>query len=528
MTASATDETKRRTVLVGVPALALILVAQAGWSVATTSGTYDETTYLRFGRALYGSLDAEPLADWGVAPLPVLLTSAAPVLAGSPSYPRAITLARVSAIALIGVPLVAVTCWTLLHAFGPGAAIAGTALVTLSPNIVAHASLASTDVCFMVAALAALAALVHDIEKPSRRSRALLGVTLAVALAAKYSALALFAVVALASFATSGGDSKSAVRRAVDALALATGLFGAALLFVWVLHALAMVPMGLPPIEMVRLPAPIVGIARQIHHQSLGESSFLIGRHSDVGWWYYMPAALAMKGTPAELVVGAVALVALSGGWRNWTPGGLVWRIALVVFGALGIVNRIGFGIRYMLVLIPLSTFLAAEWWFGTGEHRRGQLLVPGALVALQLFSAVSIAPHYLSYFNWFAGGPEKGYSRLADSNVDWGQDLPALEAELTRLGAKHPLLSYFGTAPPEAYGIRADRWDAGVREKFDRWDWVAISATNLDGVFLSTDPFEGFRTLTPGARAGYSILLYPTTREDVRRAMATAAIRLQ
>jgi hypothetical protein len=34
-----------------VSALALVLAAQAGWSVATTSGTYDETTYLGFGRA---------------------------------------------------------------------------------------------------------------------------------------------------------------------------------------------------------------------------------------------------------------------------------------------------------------------------------------------------------------------------------------------------------------------------------------------------------------------------------------------
>ena len=511
-----------------VSALALMLAAQAGWSVATTSGTYDETTYLGFGRALYGSLEAKSLAGWGIAPLPVLLTSAAPALAGSPSYPRAITLARISAIVLIGVPLVVITYWTLLHAFGPGAAIAGTALVSLSPNIVAHASLATTDVCFMAAALAALAALVRHIETPSRRSRALLGVTLAVALAAKYSALGLFVVAALALFATSGRQSKSYVRRAVDALALVTGLFGAALMFVWVLHAFAMVPFGLPPIEAVSLPASIVGIARQIHHQSLGEPAFLMGRHSTVGWWYYMPVALAMKSTPAELVVEAGALVALIGGWRNPTPSGLVWRIAFVVFGVAGIVNRIAFGIRYVLVLIPLATFLAAEWWVGTGNNRRRQFIVAGALVALQLFSAVSIAPHYLSYFNWFAGGPEKGYSRLADSNVDWGQDLPALKAELTRLGARHPLLSYFGTALPEAYGVQADRWDGGVQEKFERWDWVAISATNLDGVFLGRDPFADFRALTPDGRAGYSILLYPTSREDVRRAMATAAIRLQ
>jgi len=98
----------------------------------------------------------------------------------------------------------------------------------------------------------------------------------------------------------------------------------------------------------------------------------------------------------------------------------------------------------------------------------------------------------------------------------------------LLRLGAKHPLLSYFGTAPIEAYGVQADRWDGTVQDHFDRWDWVAISATNLDGVFLLSDPFVDFRALTPGGRAGYSILLYPTSREDVRHAMATAASRMR
>jgi 4-amino-4-deoxy-L-arabinose transferase-like glycosyltransferase len=404
-------------------ALALMLAAQAGWSVGTTSGTYDETTYLDHGRALYGSLDAKSLAGWGIAPLPVLLTSAAPALAGSPSYPRAITIARISAIVLIGVPLVVIVYWTLLDAFGLGAAIAGTAFVSLSPNIVAHASLATTDLCFMAAALAALAVLVHYIEAPSRRSCLLLGITSAVALAAKYSALGLFVVAAVALFATSGRRSKSYVRGAVDALALVTVLFGAALIFVWVLHGFAMAPYGLPPIEDVSLPASIVGIARQIHHQSLGEPAFLMGLHSTEGC-------------------------------------SLVWRLAFVVFAAAGIFNRIAFGIRYVLILIPLSVFLAAELWNPAGNNKRRRLVGAGALVALQLLSAVSIAPHYLSYFNWFAGGPENGYSKLADSNVDWGQDLPALKAELTRLGAKHPLLSYFGTAPPESYGVQADRWD--------------------------------------------------------------------
>jgi 4-amino-4-deoxy-L-arabinose transferase-like glycosyltransferase len=509
--------------IVIISALALLLAGQAALAIATTSGTYDETTYLDFGRGLYGSLDAEPFADWGVAPLPVLVTSAAPVIAGSPGYPHAITLARVSAVVLFGVPLVALTYWTLLSAFGAAAAFAGAAFVSLSPNIVAHASLATTDVCFLASTLAVLMALARHLECASRRSCTLLGASLAVALAAKYSAVALFGIVAVASFAGGADGSESRLRRAVDALALAAGLFVVALLFVWALHAFALVPLGLPPSETARLPASIVGLARQLHHQSLGEPAFLLGRHSTAGWWYYMPAALAMKSTPAELVVGAAAFFALARGWRRAAPSALVWRIAFVVFGGFALLNHIALGVRYVLVLIPLSVFLAADLWFGRERADRRRLFAPTAIVALQIASAVAIAPHYLSYFNVFAGGPEHGYARLADSNVDWGQDLPALRSQLQRLGAKHVLLSYFGTAPVETYGIDADRWTGPVDAPLERWDWVAISATTLDGVFLQGDPFAAFRALPPAARAGYSILLYPTSRDDVRKAMAAA-----
>jgi 4-amino-4-deoxy-L-arabinose transferase-like glycosyltransferase len=509
-------------------ALALIFASQATWSGGTTSGTYDESTYLSLGRGVFLAGDTSPLAGWGVSPLAVLLTTAAPSLAGSPPYPYAVELARISAIIFIDAPFVAIVFCTLLGAFGLGTATAGTAFLVLSPNLLGHAALATTDVCFMAAALAALAALVRHITAPSLRSRALLAFSLAVALAAKYSALGLFPIAACASFATSGGRATSLTRRIVDAVALAAGTLVIALLFVWGLHGFALVPYGLPPFESTLMPASIVGIGRQIHHQSLGEPSFLLGRHSNFGWWYYVPVALALKSTPAELLVYAAALVSLTRGWRSATPRGLVWRLAFVVFTAGGILNHIALGIRYVLVLFPLATFLAAEQWVATANARRSLRYVPAAVIAAQLFSVMSIAPHYLSYFNVFAGGPERGYLQLADSNIDWGQDLPALKSTLASLGARHPLLSYFGTAPLEAYGVEATPWTRDARDHFEQWDWVAISATHLDGLFLPSDPFIDFRELTPDARAGYSILLYATRRADVRAAMATAAARLQ
>ena len=57
--------------------------------------------------------------------------------------------------------------------------------------------------------------------------------------------------------------------------------------------------------------------------------------------------------------------------------------------------------------------------------------------------------------FNELAGGPATGYTKLADSNLDWGQDLPGLRQYMERENIDSVKLSYFGRAFPEAYGIK-------------------------------------------------------------------------
>src|SRR6266508_638696 len=516
--------------VVAASVLAAVLAAQAGWFAATTSGTYDETRYLELGREAYsGQFDG--FAKDGVAPLPVLLGYALPVLSGEHEYARAILLARISAIALIGVPLVVIAYASLLRASGEAAALAGTALLVLSPNIVANAALAATDIGFIAGALAALGALVTYLERRSRGALAALAVSLGVALAAKYSTLSLFPVVALTLFVSERGvrerSHRGLVRRAAAAAAVTIGLFAFALLVVWAAHGFAMATIELPRLGSVRLPAAVAGVMTQLVHQRGGHPGFLLGQRSALGWWYFMPVAMALKSTPAELFVIGAALLLLATTWRHLPPHHLVWRITIACFGIVMLVNRLALGVRYGLLLIPLCMFVTADAWFRR-PHGRGARPAAAVVVALQLISSVAIAPHYLSYVNRLAGGPEAGYRHLADSNVDWGQELPALRAELARLGSTRPWLAYFGTAPIDAYGVSADVWDGGVRRDFERWDWVAISVTNLDGVYQPTDPYADFRRLQPGGRAAYSILLYPTNRADVRAAMATAAVRLR
>ena len=155
-----------------------MLAAQAGWFAATTSGTPDETTYLRAGLNIYHHGDFGALAEDGIAPLPVLVSFAVPARLDAPGYARSIRAARASAIVLIGVPLVLLVYGSLLHGCGRAAAVTGTALMALSPNIIAHAALAATDMCFIATTLAALLALVRYVERRSHTHLLLLALAL--------------------------------------------------------------------------------------------------------------------------------------------------------------------------------------------------------------------------------------------------------------------------------------------------------------------------------------------------------------
>ena len=140
-------------------------------------------------------------------------------------------------------------------------------------------------------------------------------------------------------------------------------------------------------------------------------------------------------------------------------------------------------------------------------------------LVAITWYIGAStyIHPHYLAYFNEFVGGPGNGYKYLVDSNLDWGQDLKGLKAYMQSHGIPRIYLSYFGSDSPQRYGIAYDWLPSFVLNNPDPQKheivlkgWVAISATNLQGVyFTDKNLFARLRERQPAAKIGYSIFIY-------------------
>jgi hypothetical protein len=86
-----------------------------------------------------------------------------------------------------------------------------------------------------------------------------------------------------------------------------------------------------------------------------------------------------------------------------------------------------------------------------------------------------------------------QGYQRLADSSLDWGQDLPGLKRWL---GEKHGddrepfFFSYFGTGIPEHYGIESRRLPG-----FPEWRAMRVFALAPGTYAISATMYQNLYT---------------------------------
>jgi hypothetical protein len=197
--------------------------------------------------------------------------------------------------------------------------------------------------------------------------------------------------------------------------------------------------------------------------------------------------------------------------------------------------SALNIGYRHVLPALPylllfVSGLASTELRTSAGSSSTvTRFLVPRRVLAiglaLLLLTALWIHPHYLSYFNLFAGGPARGYRVLTDSNVDWGQDLLRLKAWMAENEVESVNLGWFGTADPAYYDIPHNPLPGLGRDRFFRLWWAtpfdpaapepgiyAISASNLWEPPLREEEkrvYAWFRQREPDDRVGYSIFIY-------------------
>ncbi len=267
-------------------------------------------------------------------------------------------------------------------------------------------------------------------------------------------------------------------------------------------------------------------------------STFLMGETSIIGWWYYFPLAMLFKTPIATLA--AISIAACSIAARFASPKLRIWRrthevptntrrghelwpfacviIPPVIYLAAAMSSNLNLGIRHVLPVYPFLFIMigVVAQVATTIISRRAFLLSISLLFIALACETLGRWPNYIAFFNVASGGPRGGIGLLADSNLDWGQDLPLL-SRWQQTHRDRPLaVSYFGMADPAYFHVDARSLIGSPKflEQAELSDlkepcYVAVSATNLMGIYLGPKPFLALRNKTPIAVLGGTIYIF-------------------
>jgi len=391
-------------------------------------------------------------------------------------YDRTLALARLGIL-----PFFWVACWVVFEwgrrYYSGAVAVAALFLFSFLPPILAHSGLATLDMALTAFTGAAFLTGMIWLERPTRGHALWFGAATGLMVLSKLSCLLFFPVAAGAvlvcyCLAERPGGARWAPQLAGQAkirlLSLALAVLTACLV-IWAGYRFSFGDAGFLHLK---LPAPELysGIRAVLAHNAEGATAYLLGERSQNGFWCFFLVALAVKTPIAFLVLlafgSALALPRQGPSPRLWIP--LVFGAAILVAASTGHIN---IGLRYILPvyigfsivagaaairLVELATAPSrgAHWSRLRSEPnasepspggapggaplasgRRWLLAAPVLLACWLAVSSLASHPDYLPYFNEFAGSrPEE---IIADSDLDWGQDVKRLATALQRAGAR-------------------------------------------------------------------------------------------
>ena len=510
-------------------------------SAVSHSLTVDEPHYMGTGLYLWQSGDYhfgrtllyQPPLAFHLASLPLLAVDRSGVSGTRDVAERLIESGAIerSTFRIVSrLPFIAIACWGVVLVFlwareaaGSVAGLLAAFVFSFSPMLLAHGSVAHSDILISVLYTQTLYVFWRWYSKPSLPRLALCGASLGLALIAKYSALLLVPTLGLL---LAGG----LLRRRPPSRVLpwlgpeSTGarlrwiagaggvLAAAAIAVIWLGYGGSFASLAEPGSRFPELvlPAWIQPFFVVLDVNEGGRRVFLLGEFATQWWGFvFFPMAYVMKTPIGILALLCASMLSLRG--ARSPLGRFLFVPIAVLLAALLLWVKVPLGLRYMLPLYPLiAVFIGTQLGRPPPGWSRRALVVAAAWTAA---AGLWVHPHYLAYFNELVGGPRQGHRYLLDANLDWGQDLVALADSLREHGDRPVSLAYFGPEDPSVYGIRA----TPLRGCEPVSGLVAISANLQEGLYAFPNIFEAptpgcydwLRAHEPVARPGYSLFVY-------------------
>jgi len=333
--------------------------------------------------------------------------------------------------------------------YGEKAGIFSAFLTLLMPNILAHGHLINTDLGLTLFLFLAIYFWTKFLKFPNWLNLALSGIFLGLALASKFTSVILIPMIIILFL----GKIFFSDKKTQNITRYLGGFFGALIIGFIIIWASYGFSIEAPPKPIKSLsaninlwtnfsvPAGFDGIFQKIRpvmfpaqfykglflvgrHALGGHGSFLLGKTSSTGWWYYFPVAIWYK-TPIALFIFLILAIIFGRQLRAKEKfDEIVLTLAPLIFLIFSMFSKADLGIRHVLPIFPFLAVLASKSINLTNLKITAEAFIFYGLIIWYFISSASSYPNYLAYFNEAAGGPKNGYRILTDSNLDWGQDM--------------------------------------------------------------------------------------------------------
>jgi hypothetical protein len=436
----------------------------------------------------------------------------------------------------------------------------------LSPTVIAHGHLVTTDVLVMLTSTIAILCFIRFLQRSSVMTGTIAGISLAVAELSKFSAvlLLLFYIIAAILFYYARNPKptwqqtiKLTIRTIVPVYLLTAIIIYAVYLLqvihvspaiqdAWIVDATTTSPhqatQTLLKINSYSPASPLIryffGFSSSFLRVTASHNANLLGRNYSTGTVLYFPIVGLLK-APSPLIaiwilmVGftlkSLKLVHFSGqnigrvflrAIRDYPVPTLGAMFAILYF-TVACLGTLDIGVRHILPLFTWVAFLSSLWIVSILQKVHyetmpiGKVLVAG-FVGLYALVPIFIFPNYIPYTTEIAGGAPAAYRYYNDSNVEWGQPFKYLAIYIKQHPAMAPLYTDWNYFEAKNYYV------CGFVDHCSRWHFINDNQRPSNGSYfvvsemqLTSDwaypggPLAYLKHKKPVAKVGDSIYIY-------------------
>ena len=441
--------------------------------------------------------------------------------------------------------------------YGNKAGLISLFLFSFSPTFLAHGRLINTDIGAAFGALLSFYFWLRFFEKPSKKNVLLAGITFGIALSLKFSLVLLiptFIIITLVYALLQEKPLHQLLKYSL--LSFLAGVIG----MVFVVFPLYQYHVyNYPPERQARDAEYILetfgnrtivngiiyssekpflrpfaqyflGLFTAMQRVDGGNTTFFLGEISSGSFKSYFPTVYFIKETLTFHILTIISLALLFLyilKYRLFQRPIYALReyfaeFSMFVFMAIywytSINSNLNIGVRHLLPVFPFAFILVGGAISKINFSKSFKILL-FALFSFQIYSVISIYPHFLAYFNETVT-PQKGHLYVVDSNLDWGQDLKRLKNLLNEKEIDFIYIDYFGGGNLDYYLGEKNykRWEGlNSPHDFPKGNWLAVSLNQLQGgrgipvkgYDQRTDYYMWLNKYEPSYVIGYSIFLY-------------------